>query len=403
MNATRQTVIGIICLVTAMTAQAQKEVSSAEYLERAESMFQRVWTLYRVPEYGLFSENFPRNPSDSLTYLQGASVKEKEVSFLWPFSGLFSAANVLLKHPQGKTKYRPYLDSLVWGIEQYRDSSRKPPGYQAYPVRFEKADRYYDDNGLVGIDYAEAYLNTCNPLYLQRAKEVFSFIISGWDGKLEGGVTWLEGHRDQKPACSNGMAVLTALKIYEGSKDSYYLQWGKRFYDWMRTNLSDSTGVYWNDKKMNGDVNRTYWTYNSGSMLEASVLLYEFTRQKEYMKEAERIAKGSFHYFTRQNKNPNHLLHIDLPWFVTVLYRGYEKLYQQNGDRTYINAIIRSLDYAWENARDKNGLVTSDWTADPEKLTNPKRLLDEGCIAELYARISRLPLLTPQKKKHSTH
>ena len=52
----------------------------------------------------------------------------------------------------------------------------------------------------LGIEYAEAYLNTKNPVYLSRAKDAFKFILSGWTDQLGGGVYWLEGHRDQKPA-----------------------------------------------------------------------------------------------------------------------------------------------------------------------------------------------------------
>ncbi len=48
-----------------------------------------------------------------------------------------------------------YVDSMVTAMEEYYDTTRVPFGYQAYPVRFEKVDRYYDDNGLVGIDYID--------------------------------------------------------------------------------------------------------------------------------------------------------------------------------------------------------------------------------------------------------
>lgn len=374
------------------TVQSQVIISSKEYLKRAEEMYNNVWKYYRVNARGLFSENFPSGKQDPLTYLQGGDIKEKEVSFLWPFSGMFSATNALLDIPALEKKYLIYLDSLSYGYETYRDTVRKPIGYQAYPVRFEKSDRYYDDNGLVGIDYAEAFLKTKNPVYLKRAEEIFTFILSGWNDDLGGGITWLESHTDQKPACSNGMATLTALKLYKATNDSFYLNWGKRFYNWMHNNLRDSTGVYWNDKKPNGKINYTQWTYNSGSMLEASVLLYHFTRDEKYLKEAEVVAAGTFKHFTEQNKNPNLKIHIDLPWFVTVLFRGYESLYQINGDNKYIMAIIKSLDYAWANSRDKYGFVTHSWTPVAEEITKPKWLLDEACIAELYARISMLDI-----------
>lgn len=375
--------------VTGAFAQNKKSII---YRQRADSMYLRIWKLYRVPAYPhLFAENYPSSKNDSLTYMQGDKVKEKEVSFLWPYSGLFSATNALLHIPAERAKYLPYLDSMAMGMEKYRDVKRKPVGYQAYPSMFEKSDRYYDDNGLVGIEYLEAYFNTKNPVYLNRAKTVFKFIISGWDDKLGGGVFWLEGHKDQKPACSNGMALLVALKLYKATNDSYYLTWGKRFYNWMEANLRNPDGVFYNDKKTaDGTVNKTYWTYNSGSVLEASVMLYTFTGDKKYLTEAQVIAKNATRHFIDEKHDSNLFMQIDLPWFVTVLARGYEALYKVDGNYTYLAALEKNLDYAWKNTRDKHGLLTKSWTNNETEISKPKWLLDEACIAELYARLSAI-------------
>lgn len=386
---------GIIIAGSFNTSSAQQSLA-AEYQKRAENIYMNVWKRYRVPaQVGLFSENYPSGKKDTLNYFQGSGVKEKEVSFLWPFSGVFSATNVLLKVPSLKTKYKPYQDSLVMGIEQYHDTVRKPAGYQAYPVKFEKADRYYDDNGLVGIDYMESYFNTKNPVYLQRAKNVFKFILSGWNNDAGGGVTWLEGHKDQKPACTNGMATLTTLKIYQGSKDKYYLEQGKKFYKWMYNTLRDSTGVIVNDVKLDGKQNRTFYTYNTGSLLEAAVLLYQFTGEKQYLDQAKQLARDSYRHFSNVPHDKNLTLQIDLPWFVTVLFRGYEALYKVDGDYKYIAAIEKDLNYAWQTSRDQYGLVSHSWTPKADELKKPKWLLDEACIAELYARLS---ILQKEKK-----
>ncbi len=375
-------------LISAVAVPAQ-ENKSALYLQRAESMYAKIWNDYRKPAYaGLFLENYPSNKQDSLSYMQGGNVGEKPVSFLWPFSGVFSATNVLMKIPAIKSKYKIYQDTLVLGIEQYRDDVRKPMGYQAYPVKLEQADRYYDDNGLVGIDYMESYLLTKNPLYLKRAKDVFTFILSGWNEDMGGGVPWLEGHNDQKPACTNGMATLTALKIYQGSKDPYYLDQGKRFYSWMYNTLRDSTGVITNNIKPDGELNRTFWTYNTGSLIEAAVLLYQFTGEKQYLQQAQQLAADSYKHFRNVPHNKNLILHIDLPWFVTVLFRGYEALYHVDGDAKYFEAIEHDLNYAWQHTRDSYGYVSSSWTTNPAHIKKPKWLLDQACIAELYARLS---------------
>ena len=184
--------------------------------------------------------------------------------------------------------------------------------------------------------------------------------------------------------------MLVALKIYGGNKNPYYLDWGKKFYSWLYQHLRDSTGVYCNDERLNGSVNRTFYTYNSGFMLEAAVLLYKFTNDKQYLQQAQQLAKDAFIHFSSVPHDDNLSIQIDLPWFVTVLFRGYEALYQEDGNYQYIASIEKDLNYAWQHARDKYGFVTHSWTPKRDELQKPKWLLDEGCIAELYARLSIL-------------
>ena len=167
--------------------------------DKAEEMFQRVWELYRVPKYGLFSEYYPSSHRPDLTYFNDSTRQAQEVSYLWPMSGVFSSA-VLMAAIEPE-KYTVYVDSMVMAMERYYDTTRVPFGYQAYPVQFGKVDRYYDDNGLVGIDYIDSYLVTKNPHYLEKAKQVLTFILSGWDENFEGAVSWLGGRSDRSETC----------------------------------------------------------------------------------------------------------------------------------------------------------------------------------------------------------
>lgn len=373
------------------SASAQQGLPASEYERRAEEIFHRVWTLYRVPQHGLFSEYYPQQHKDSLTYMQSGNVQSKEVSYLWPLSGMATSASIMMRLPGKKTVYRPYVDSAMNAMFQYRDTSRTPAGYQAYPLKFEKVDRYYDDNGLVVIDNMEAYENTHDPRYLANAREVFTFIMSGWTGVLGGGVTWLEGHDDQKPACSNGMATLAALKLYQATKEPYYLEQGIRFYDWMHRSLRDSAGLYVNDvKTATGLRNPVYYTYNSGAMLEAAMMLYAFTGKEQYYGDARQTAGSAFSYFGQPQKGMRSEF-CDLPWFATVLFRGYVALYAVEKDPQYVNAIMARVNHAWNN-RDRNGLLNQNWSDPRDDTGKPKWLLDEACIAELYARMALLNL-----------
>ncbi|WP_231460140.1 glycoside hydrolase family 76 protein [Pedobacter sp. Leaf132] len=381
----------LICISFCLRGYGQELNQNTIYKSRADAMFEKIWQHYRVKKYpGLFTEHYPSEQKITLDYFQGANVNEKTVSFLWPFSGMYSAANVLVRFPELKQKYSKYLDTLSIGVWSYRDTTRSPVGYQAFPAMLEKSDRYYDDNALVCIDYLEAYLNTKDQKYILKAKEVFDFIISGWDEQLGGGVYWLEGHKDQKPACSNGMSTLAALKLYQCTNDTFYLDWGKKFYNWMFITLRNPDGIYYNDVKMNGIRNKVYYTYNTGSMLESSVLLYGFTKEPKYLNEAETVAKKAHRFFANKNKTQTSYYNIDLPWFVTVLFRGYEALYHLNGNPTYINAVASDLDKAWQNSSDKYGFLTAKWARDKVSKAKPKWLLDEACVAELYGRLSLL-------------
>src|SRR3569833_408111 len=106
--------LGLAASATQAIAHTNKAII---YRQRADSMYARVWTLYKTAAYPhLFSENYPSSKTDSLTYMQGDKVKEKEVSFLWPYSGIFSATNAMMRIPGEQKKYQPYLDSVAVGM-----------------------------------------------------------------------------------------------------------------------------------------------------------------------------------------------------------------------------------------------------------------------------------------------
>lgn len=375
-----------IIVVTAFSSELKAQTL---YKERAVEMFQLVWELYRVPQYGLFSEYYPSEHKPNLTYFNDSEKQAQEVSYLWPMSGIFSSA--VLMGSMDLEKYGVYIDSMVVAMEEYYDTSRVPFGYQAYPVRFEKVDRYYDDNGLVGIDYIDSYMVTKNPHYLEKAKQVMTFILSGWDDRFKGAVPWVEGTRDQKPACSNGKALVLALKLYEATGDIYYLDLGKRFYDWMDRYLKDPVrGVVWNSlSTVTGEVVPDLYTYNTGTLLQAAVALYRFTGDKDYLNNAEFLAEGSYKVFFKYTDEGIPYI-SDLPWFNLVLFRGYHDLYEVTKNSKYVDTMIKGLDYAVEHAVDQAGLVYHDWTGRTDEYNKPKWLLDSSCIPEFLIRTAMI-------------
>lgn len=361
------------------------------YRQKADEMFDLVWNLYSVPEYGLFSEYYPKDAGVNLDYFDDGIKQAQETSFLWPLSGLTSSAIYLAGIDPDR--YMPYLEKSIEALEKYYDTSRVPFGYQAYPVALDHVDRYYDDNGLVGIDYIEAYKITNRPEYLEKAKQILTFILSGWDQRYEGGTAWLEGKRDQKPACANGKAVVLAAKLYEATLDPYYLETTRSIYNWMmkyllipQTNIIANS---WLCRRDGGVREDKPYTYNTGTVIQAAVSLYNATGEQKYLDEAKMLCQGSADFFFHYTDDGIPYTY-NIPWFDVVLFRGYQDYFNATGDRSYADILIKALDYAWDNARDSMGLVCNDWTGRKDEQKKPKWLLDSSCIIEFMARTSEI-------------
>lgn len=343
---------------------------------RGEQLYDLIRKYYSIPAYHLFRENYPPRPDDRAT------------SYLWPFSAMLSANTVMLELPDGMRKYQKKLDELLDGLNRYWDDLRDPPGYQASPKEFYRDDRYYDDNIWIGTDLTDLYRITRQVKYLKQAEAVWAFVISGWSDELGGGIYWCEQKRNTKNTCSNGPAAVFALKLYRATGDQAYLSWALKIYQWTKQTLQSPSGIYWDNIDLNGRIDQQTYTYNTGTMLHSAVLLYQATGDLQYLEEARRLAKASLEHFAPVNPDGERFFPKRDPWFTGILFRGYQALYEVDHDRTYIDAVIRNIDYAWEHCRDPYGLLSRDWSG--ASMENEKWLLDEASMVEIYTRAAIL-------------
>lgn len=109
----------------------EAEVQPAGNMEKAVILFQKINELYGIKGQNLFLEHYPIKADD------------RAVSFLWPFSAMFSAVNAIGRLSGMQDKYKKYLDEIMTGLEKYYDDLRQPPAYQAYPFEFGGDDRFY--------------------------------------------------------------------------------------------------------------------------------------------------------------------------------------------------------------------------------------------------------------------
>ncbi|SFB94286.1 Glycosyl hydrolase family 76 [Parapedobacter composti] len=373
-------------MVWTAVANAQQHPS----IVQAKIVLDAVYTLYSTENSPLLRENFPHDNNYRADYLvaDGTGSSPNRYAYLWPFSGTLSAASTLFAYTKD-ARYLTLIDERILpALQQYYDDSRTPAAYASYIRSAGVSDRFYDDNIWLGIDFAELYLHTGRKQYLDKAKEIWAFILSGQDQVLGGGIYWCEQKKESKNTCSNAPAAVFALRMFEATKDSAFLEQGKVWYTWTKQRLQDpADGLYWDNVRVDGRVDQRKYPYNSGQMLQSAALLYGVTGDATYLNDAQRIAKSGYDYFFDDTGQPFRRLKRSDNWFIAVMLRGYVELYRLDGNGTYLDAFKQSLDDAWKSGRDANGLFGKNWKNSPKEGSR-KWLLDQVAMVEMYARMA---------------
>lgn len=379
--------LGLLSCISYANSPDNKVKGIGNEKQIADYILNNVIKLYDVPKHGLLSETYPVNSNNKVDYLAEGSVQKQnqEVSFLWPYSGIISGAAALYT----VTKEPKYLDllenRLLPGLEKYLDTSRLPVGYQSYSTFAGHSDRFYDDNVWLALDFCTLYASTKNQKYLNKALEIYDFIYSGWDENLGGGIYWCEQKKTSKNTCSNAPAAVLCAKLYLITHDERFLSRSVETYNWTKTNLQDpSDCVYWDNVALNGNIDKRKYTYNSGQMIEAAVLLYRITGDENYLKDAQKTAAGTYEYFTKVEliSTGEVVFYPDSPWFNTILFRGLKALYNEDGKKEYIQTMMQNAHYAWDNTTDENNLLGKTWSK--KSVQQYKWLLDNACMIELF-------------------
>jgi beta-galactosidase len=361
--------------------------------ERAEAIMDAVYASYSVPETALLRENYPFDAHYRASYL-GDGDRQAQPSnpyaYLWPFSGTLSAVTALYE-ASADEKYREmFYRKVLAGLEEYADTLRKPVAYSSGVASAPASDRFYDDNIWIGIDLADWFLLTGDSACLEKACMIWDFIESGTDTLLGGGIYWCEQKKRSKNACSNAPAAVLALKLFDATRDSLYFYRGKHLYEWTRQHLQDpNDGLYYDNIRLNGKIDKTKYSYNSGQMLQAAASLYRLSGDASYLQDAQRTASASYDYFFEDFQPDSgekfRLVKPGNVWFTAILFRGFCELYRADRDRRYIEAFERNLDYAWNHARDDSQLFGTDWSGRTKNAL--KWLLTQTAMVEMYARL----------------
>ena len=294
--------------------------------------------------------------------------------FLWGYSVLLSTFAIGAK-VDPKT-YKPRMERAFDGLKRYW-TTKAPGAYAVSPGQNpQNPDRYYDDNAWVGLAAIEAFHATSEKKYLEIAMKVMTYLRSGEDDSLDGGIYWHENKKESKNACVNAPGAILAYQLFLITKDKSYQADGDRWFDWTEK-LSDKDLLIMDNMNLSGVIDRTKWSYNSACFLEAACLRSEIANKELSSPGASpgisKIVQMREASMKRWLKKDQYL--VDGPgMFAMHLFEalaaannmiGELNQFGYPGSRGF-SAMSKYVNSIFENCRNEDGLVGESWSRKPK-------------------------------------
>lgn len=351
----------LTCLCLAVCFyNAQSQTSVINYKSWIDTLHNNIYRYFYDTTAKLFFEEY-------------AADRQRTHSYLWPLCALIQAANEAEEINPGQN----YISPVVDAINQYYIDALPTPAYQASVAKEKKDDCFYDDNQWIAIAYLDIYNRTHQKSFLNVAKQIYEFMMTGSDTTAGGGLYWKYNDKTTKNTCSNGPGILVALQLYKITGEKKYLNTALQLYNWVNANLQAPDLLYYDNIKIPSlKIDSAKYTYNTGTMLQANVLLYNITRKKEYLQSAKAIADAAENFFYKDGKLPHNY------WFNAVMLRGFIELYKVDNNKKALLFFYSDAERTWQNEKDSENLLGTD----PQK----KALIDQAAMIEIYARLQKL-------------
>lgn len=305
---------------------------------------------------------------------------------LWTYGAYFTAVAKLVKvsprNENVKMLARNALEELEWyscsGINAYASDNGKER-----PI-------FFDDNAWLVFGLLEMYAAFGEQDLLNKAIEIQEFIYTGWQEDLGGGLLWrqfdpktTEDKDFVRNTCINAPSAMNAALLYKYTKNTSHLDWAKKIFAWTRSTLKNETlGTYFDCIDRAGKIQTAQFTYNSGCMLSAAALLYDITKEEDYLAEAISIAEGSRALFAHEHLSSSveGEFYSDNAWFRVYLFQGYLDAYHYCGEsfKSFMDGCLKGYDYAvTRNYYDRFGFIFDRWDGSMKPDDDP--VYQTGC------------------------
>ncbi|VVT51570.1 uncharacterized protein SAPINGB_P003140 [Magnusiomyces paraingens] len=275
---------------------------------------------------------------------------------VWPLSVLAQAVvDAMRIYPQDAHQF---VEPVFRVFDRYYS-----PKYHAYCAseNFDgNNDVYFDDNAQVASAFLTAFEVTGNRHYLDKGAEVVRFLLTGWYTSEPYGVRW-HVEKDGSNTCTTAECGIAALRLerHMDPNDSYartLVSFASDCARWVFDRMQDQDDKlirdgYVPDKEHNecGNgyrIDGMKWTYNQGTPLTLTSMLYCKTGQDWFKEKAEQLALAvtdtNTTIFDRDTPNHDARFYRDSLYFYQLLAEGFADLHLFIGQRASQEVLDRT-------------------------------------------------------------
>ncbi|MDF2943423.1 MAG: hypothetical protein K0S01_2281 [Herbinix sp.] len=253
---------------------------------------------------------------------------------------------------------------VIDGYEQTRDEkylATIDEMYQGFVTKHGEDwsyNEFNDDIMWMTIACARAYAITKDTKYLEQAEKHFNLVFDrAWSDDLGGGLFWKTENKT-KNSCINCPAVIAACLLGNITGEKEYMDKALMIYQWEKENLFGTTGAVFDAYDLTTGVNQWSSTYNQGTFIGAATMLYQYSGNEVYLKDAVLAADYTVNtMFSGQAMNSEGDGN-DLPGFKGILARWMGKFIRECNQDQYIEWMQNNARAVWNN-QNSNGIM---WT-----------------------------------------
>lgn len=283
-------------------------------------------------------------PTDKLYY---STTEKKSIGAIWTQAIFWDMAMDAWKRTNDPSSLQLVKDLYQGGYNRYDQ------------YNWENRTEWfiYDDIMWWVISLTRAYEITNNKECLDKAISGFQRVWRDAYDPEKGGMWW-DFKKSGKNACINFPTVIAAMRLHTITGESAYLDKAKMIYEWGVVHLFNSDNGRVADNNVNGNKGWSDYTYNQGTFIGASVLLYKTTNTEAYLNNAIRAAD----YTQKTMCDANSILPAEGDWneqgVLKAIFARYILLLITDGHQTkYLPWIRKNINKAWGNRDATRGLT----------------------------------------------